>query len=163
VAPAVLEATVNGVPQPPSGYGRLYHGTDAIPPPAALADGFAARGDNLDLQQYAEGARDTAFRGATELPANPVDEQGAAYWAGEGGYVYEIEGVPHWDVNQLLQGRVKTPGGYRGNLMSGEHDLAIPGRIPPENIRRWGKVLRTTTGKLYVGEWHDNPGFKPRP
>ena len=31
---------------------------------------------------------------------------GAVLWAGEGGWVFEIRGVPTWDVNKHLEGRV---------------------------------------------------------
>jgi hypothetical protein len=47
-----------------------------------------------------------------------------------------IRGVPTWDVNKALEGRVGTTGSFRGNLMHGEGEYAIPARVPPENIRR---------------------------
>ena len=46
----------------------------------------------------------SAFRGTTKLVTFP-DGVGAAAWADEGGYVYEVTCVPTWDLNKHLQGR----------------------------------------------------------
>jgi hypothetical protein len=62
-------------------------------------------------------------------------------------------GVPTWDVNKALEGRVGTTGSFRGNLMHGEGEYAIPARVPPENIKRWGVVKSDARGRLYV-DWH---------
>ena len=39
-----------------------------------------------------------------------------------------MRGVPTWDVNKALEGRVGTTGSFRGNLMHREGEYAIPAR-----------------------------------
>eukprot|EP00966_Prymnesium_polylepis_P313428 7242656-Prymnesium_polylepis.1 len=69
-----------------------------------LAHGLPARGTDPDLLRHAMQAGNSAFRGTTKLITFP-DGGGAAAWADDGGYVYEITCVPSWDVNKHLQGR----------------------------------------------------------
>ena len=105
----------------------------------------------------------SALRGTTAFAASPDGEiPGAADWAMEGGVVVEIRGVPGWNVNTQLAGRVPTTLGYRGNLMTGEAELAIPARVAPENIVRAGIVERAPSGRLYVREWIHNPKYRGR-
>ncbi|WP_394841519.1 hypothetical protein LZC95_31145 [Pendulispora brunnea] len=163
-------ATVNGKPIPPDGQGRVHHGTSQIPPEVALKDGLPAKGDNWDLHSHAEelwkytnnNVNDSAFRGATLEPSGPPGTRiGAAYWADEGGWVYKIRGVPYWNVNKQLEGRVRRADGtYRGNLMVAEGEFALPARIPPQYIEAWGIVVERR-GNLKVDEWHANPNFNP--
>jgi hypothetical protein len=103
---------------------------------------------------------DSAFRGTSSVPSDPANESGAAYFAGEGGYVYEIRRVPTWDVNKALQGRVGQTGSIRGNLMHGEGEYAIPARVTPDKIKRWGVVKSNSRGQLYV-EWHEGSPAAP--
>jgi hypothetical protein len=148
----------DGTPVPPTSYRGGYHGTDT-PPSVALSEGFPGRGTDLSLHGHAEAKGNSAFRGTTEFPSgpNPDAPSGAAYWAGEGGWVYEIRNVPTWDVNALLEGRVKTPEGFRGNLMVGEGESAIPARVTPDKIVRYGQVVESR-GRLYVKDWIDARG-----
>jgi len=125
-------ALVNGKPVPPSGYGRVFRGEDASPDVVARDGGFKAAGTNWDLQRHAEElwrfdtkVNDSAFHGSTALPGQ------AAEW---GDWTYRIEGMPQWDVNQVMQGRIGSVGSFRGNLMYGENELAIPGETPKANI-----------------------------
>ncbi len=151
----------DGTPVAPDDFLGGYHGTTEVPPEIALARGLPERGTDLRLKEHSEGERGSAFRGTTSVVSDPVNENGAAWWAGSGGWVYEIRGVPSWDVNLQLGGRVQLADGtFRGNLMSGENERAIPARVPPEHIRRWGVVEETRTGKMIVREWHDNPGYQ---
>jgi hypothetical protein len=92
-----------------------------------------------------------------------VASGGAAYWAGAGGYVVEIRKVPTWDVNALLSGRVKRGNRYRGNLMEGERELAVPRLIHPWQIKRVGKVVEDSLGRLRVDKWMDNPSYGKQP
>ncbi len=62
-------------------------------------------------------------------------------------------------MNLDLEGRVPTPAGFRGNLMHGECELAVPARVPAEDIARWGVVEEDSVGHLLVREWHVNPRF----
>jgi hypothetical protein len=142
----------NGRALPPHSMSGGFHGTN-IPPEVATKEGLPARGNDWRLLEHTQENPDSAFRGTTAIVSDPVNEGGAAYWAGEGGYVYEIRGVPTWDVNQALEGQVPTPGGYRGNIMYGENELAIPARVPAEKIVRWGVVKSAAGGRLRV-EWH---------
>jgi hypothetical protein len=62
--------------------------------------------------------------------------------------------VPTWDVNKILQGKIKIAGigDYRGALMHGEVEHAIPGEVPLKNIVRFGRVVSVGKG-LGVREW----------
>jgi len=144
-------AYVNGEPVPPSNYGGGYHGNDFTPAEVRSAGGFKAAGDNWDLVRHHEdlgrfeSAGDSAFRGATRLPTE------AAKW---GDWVYQVEGVPTWDVNKIMQGKIRVAGvgDYRGALMHGEVEHAIPGEVPLKNIVRFGRVVSVGKG-LGVREW----------
>ena len=147
----------------PSSFIGGFHGTDQISPEVALRDGLPARGDDWRLQEHAEGVsgRRSAFRGTTTVASDPLTGNGAAYWAGAGGWVYEVRGVPSWDVNVLLEGRVARPTGYRGNLMCGEQEIAIPARVPAERIKAYGQVEADAFGRLFVRRWIPNPAYRP--
>ncbi len=157
-------AYVNGKPVPADGYTGGYHGASDYTVEQVLTEGLPARGQSWDLVAHAEQAGDSAFRGTTPMVATPDGSAGAAVWAGEGGIVIEVEGVPGWDINGQLQGRVQTPGGFRGNLMTGEVELAVPARVPVECIKRVGRVSETRGGRLLVRQedWVANPRFKGR-
>ncbi|MCP4449071.1 MAG: hypothetical protein GY811_27610 [Myxococcales bacterium] len=80
--------------------------------------------------------------------------------AGEGGYVFEIRGVPTWDTNTHLDGQMKRSGLAVRNPVRGEQEGAIPAHVPPSHIKRYGQVVEQKfTGRLYVKKWIDNPGF----
>jgi hypothetical protein len=151
----------NGSAVAPTSFSGGYHGTSAVPPEVALRDGLPARGDDWRLLEHAEQHSRSAFRGATPVISEPVSGNGAAYWAGAGGWVYDIPNVPSWDVNVLLEGRVSVAGlRFRGNLMSGEMEIAIPARILPEQIRAFGVVEESAAGRLFVRRWIANPGYR---
>lgn len=150
-------ALVNGKQVKPSHYGSVYHGNDLSPSEVQASGGLPAKGNNWDLVNHTEeinarveGKNDSAFRGATTQMVTPDGERGAVHW---GEWVYEIRGMPTWDVNQVLEGQVQTAGGFRGALMSGELENAIPARVPITNIVRYGRVV-TVNGRLTVREWH---------
>jgi hypothetical protein len=150
----------NGRSVPPTSWHGGYHGTSTIPPEIALVRGLPGRGDDLRLQEHSESKSHSAFRGLTEFVSDPVSGNGAAYWADEGGWVYEVRGVPIWDVNTLLEGRVPTPNGFRGNLMYGESELATLAAVPPERIKAWGRVEADSQGRLAVLRWYPNPAYR---
>lgn len=152
----------NGQAAPPTTYSGGYHGTSEVPPEVALTEGLPGRGDDWRLYEHAVAQSDSAFRGTTQVIYDPVNGGGAAAWAGDGGWVYDVRGVPTWDVNSLLDGRVPSAlGGFTGNLMYGENEHAIPARVPPENIKRYARVVEDYMGRPRVQEWIDNPNFKP--
>jgi uncharacterized protein DUF4157 len=142
----------NGKELAPDSYSGGYHATTAersVSPEVVMKTGLPARGNDWRLQEHTEELSHSAFRGTTKMPGEAVN------WYGEGGYVYEIRGVPTWDVNKALEGQVKVagmPGHHRGNLMHGEGEYAIPAHVPPEKIKRWGVVKKNSAGKLYV-DW----------
>ncbi len=145
-------ALVEGKPVNPTSYGRMFHGNDLTPQQVRSAGGFRAAGSNWDLVRHTEelwrtegGVNDSAFRGGTPLLRN------AAEW---GEWVYEIEGMPSWDTNQLLQGRVRVAGvgEFRGNLMHGEVEHSLPGEVPLQAIKRFGRVVDVGKGRG-VREW----------
>jgi hypothetical protein len=152
----------DGTEAPPDHYYGGYHGTTRVKPEVALARGLPKRGNDWRLLEHAEERGCSAFRGCTLVPSDPLSGNGAAYWAGPGGWVYEIRGVPSWNVNRQLEGRVKTiTNQYRGNLMHGENEVAIPAEIPPERIKAYGKVVEDAQGRLYIKTWLLNPGYRP--
>jgi len=143
-----------------------YHGTSTNPDKVVRDHGFPAKGPIEDWrllehsEESSEGA--SAFRGTTIFPSFPGVYQGAAYWADEGGWVYELRGVPTWELDSDLEGRVKRPDGtYRGNLMRGEVERAVPAQIPLECIPRWGQARAAANGRYYVppSGWVENPAF----
>ncbi len=143
----------NGQRVEPDSYSGGFYGTADEHPDVVMRDGLPQRGGDWRLREHSEGNPNSALRGTTNIVSDG-EGRGAAYWAGEGGYVYEVRRVPTWDVNKNLQGRVATGGGeYRGNLMHGEGEYAIPSRVPPEKIVRWGVVKDSGGDRLYV-EWH---------
>ena len=151
----------------PDSYMGGFHGTN-IPPDQVVSDqGLSARGPMEDwrILEHVESrsAEASAFRGTTPFVASPEGDGGAAYWADQGGWVYELRGVPTWDVNSDLEGRVERPDGtYRDNLMRGEVEYAVPAKVPIECIVRWGQVRESATnGKLYVplSGWAANPQY----
>ena len=150
----------SGTLVPPDTYGSGFHGTSEVTAEVALTEGLPARGTNWSLLEHSEQRGNSAFRGTTQVASNPSTEGGAAYWAGEGGLVFDVRDVPLWDINSLLEGRVPTPGGFRGNLMYGENEMATLSRIPPERIYRYGVVIESR-GRLLVGEWIPNPRYRP--
>jgi len=154
-----LEAVLpDGSKAAPSSHQGGYYGTNVVNPKAALKHGLPGRGSDWRLKEHSEEAGNSAFRGTTLVVSEPVTGNGAAYWAGEGGWVFEIRKVPSWDVNALLAGRVQTLAGFRGNLMHGENEIAIPAKVAPQNIKAYGKVV-SENGRLKVKDWIKNPAF----
>lgn len=162
-APAKLQAVLpDGKKADPTSFGGGFHGTNSINPKAALKHGLPGRGSDWRLKEHAEEAGNSAFRGTTPVVSDPISGNGAAYWAGEGGWVFEIRRIPSWDVNSLLTGRVSTLAGFRGNLMHGENETAIPAKVTPRQIKAYGKVV-SENGKLKVKDWIPNPAFVDAP
>jgi hypothetical protein len=80
---------------------------------------------------------------------SPDGQAGAVLWADEGGLVVKIKNVKGYDVNQLLEGRVKKPDGtFGGNAVHGEQEIAVPGEVKPEQIDAVFKVVKRPNGKL---------------
>lgn len=147
----------------PDHYLGGFHGTCQVAPSVALKRGLPRRGGDWRLKEHAEQSFCSAFRGCTLVVSDPVTGNGAAYWAGEGGWVYEIRGVPSWDVNVQLEGRVRTPiGTYRGNLMHGEQEIAVPAQVPSQRIKAYGRVVADGAGRLAVRDWIPNPAYRER-
>lgn len=154
-------AMVNGKSVAPTAWGgKRYYGTDALAPEQVFNEGLPARGPNLDLQMHAEGAADTAFRGTCTMPMTPDAETGAAAWAGEGGWVYEIDSAATWDVNASLEGRVRSFGRFRGNLVPGENEHAMLAGVPRERIV--GAYPISANGNKFArGPLVPNPNYTP--
>lgn len=149
----------NGRLVPPSHRGGGYHGTSEIAPADAFRDGLPARGTDVGLENQVVQGANRAFRGTTATPMTPTGEAGAAHWAGEGGWVYQIDGVPTWDVNALLEGQRVTPGGFAGNLMAGELEGAIPARVPASRIQGAYPVVPGRGTGLRLGPFEPNPHY----
>ncbi|MEQ5841059.1 hypothetical protein N0A02_16660 [Paraburkholderia acidicola] len=154
-------AVVNGVKIKPLIYPKLYHGTNvgtlgfdadmSAKEVAAkiYAEGLPGRGDNIDLIQHAAGASDRAFRGTTEMMLTPDGEAGALLWAEEGGFLVQLKNVKGYDVNAALEGRVPKPDGtFGGNAVRGEQEIAVPGKIKPEQIEQVYEVVKNSRDRL---------------
>jgi len=160
-------AEVAGVRIPPDSCRGGYYGCGSrLDPEEVLRTGLPSRGDNWDLGEHSLQLGGSAFRGTTAQVMYP-DGAGAAAWADEGGYVYELCCVPTWDVNKHLQGRrlvsdlaVGTDR-YGGNLMGGELEYAVPSSVPASHIKRYGRVVRSSRGFPFVPKntWVYNPNF----
>ena len=62
--------------------------------------------------------------------STPDQQAGAVLWADEGGVVVQLKEVKGYDVNALLEGKVKkADGSFGGNAVHGEQEIAVPGRI----------------------------------
>jgi hypothetical protein len=160
---------------PPQTYGGGYHcPREQIPPDVAFVDGLPARGTDMRLREHAMPGSELAsgegsgFRGTTPEPVAPNDaaeaNQGAVYWGDVGDWVYEIRGVPTWDLEQALQGQIRLPDGSHGGklLTVSELEGAIPSRVPGANIVRGGQIGVLQSGRKYVPHWIPNPNYKPR-
>lgn len=151
----------DGSEYPPDSLMGGYYGTSLLTPEAVEeAGGLEARGSNMSLLAHVEQhTKDSAFRGTTEVLSTPDGTAGAVLWAGEGGFVFEIRGVPTWNVNRALEGRVPGPLGFQDNPMGGELENVVVARVPWNKIRRTGQVSATRTGRLVIREWKENPHF----
>lgn len=154
---------------------KAFYGNKQLPPGYQTIEdifkkGLPERGQNWDLNSHVEESwklkggqnpvNDTAFRGTTPQISSPDGTIGAINWADEGGYVYEIRGVPGWEVNTALEGRVAKPDGtFRDNLMSGELETAIPAKVPGKFICRVGRPSLSNSGRLIIRstDWVVNP------
>ena len=141
----------------------VYHGASGLSPGVVLRQGLPGRGTSLSLEEHALGKPNSAFRGTTVLPVSPNGDSGAALWAGEGGWVFQLRGVASWDVNKHLEGGMRRSGLRISNPVRGEQEHAVLAHVPAERILRYGRVsAHPATGRLVVKEWHDNPHYRPR-
>jgi hypothetical protein len=152
-----------GVP-PTSARWSGYHGTND---PALLdvnkvfIQGLPARGANRNMADHAAGAPDSAFRGTTaEIFLPERGAGGAGEWAGAGGVVYQVEGVPGWNVNAVLEGQRPVGGTlFGGNVMSAEAEVAINAQVAAENIAGAYPIIETARG-LRPGTFIPNPNYR---
>ncbi len=135
---------------------QQYYGTSDLAPSVAFTEGLPLKGFCIDLLRHAGKGRDSRFRGTTPLlMVNEVLGQGAMCWADVGGWVYELDNIPGWNVEKLLDGKVPTANGFIGAPFPGELEGAIDSRIPPSKIRRAGQVVRSRRF-LTVNKWMTN-------
>lgn len=149
-------ATVNGARVEPRRYPVLYHG-NAYESPILFDqnDGLPARGNDIELIRHIEPPpgriEESAFRGTVHYPLSPALEAGACFWAGDGGWLYEVHNYPGYDIHQMLAGRVPNgKGGFRDPLMK-EQEIAIPARVIRSAVPRVGVVSERRRG--FVVEW----------
>jgi hypothetical protein len=98
----------------PHHYGGGYYGTSESPNSFMRSIQLEAGNDWRPLE-HVEARSDpalggSALRGVTALPSNPQNMSGAAYWAGEGGWVYESEAFPRGIRMQLLRAKFQCQG-----------------------------------------------------
>ncbi len=149
----------NGKQIPPSAWGGTkYHGS-RLPPEQVFESGLPARGEDTRLLEHVEQRGDSALLGTTEYALSPDGSRGAGRWAEDGGWVYQIDGMPSWDMNASLEGRVPRPDGtYGGNPMPGEHEHAMLGGVSRERIVA-AIPIREVNGKLVKGAPVPNPNY----
>ncbi|CRM19842.1 hypothetical protein [Pseudomonas sp. 24 E 13] len=135
---------------------QQYYGTSYLHPSVAFIEGLPLKGFCVDLLRHAGKGHDSRFRGTTPfLMVNETLGQGAMCWAELGGWVYELDNIPGWNVEKLLNGKVPTVSGFTGAPYPGEMEGAIDSRIPPSMIRRAGQVIKLRRF-LTVSEWTIN-------
>ena len=93
----------NGQRVGPDSYSGGFYGTADERPDVVMRDGLPQRGDDWRLREHSEGNPNSALRGTTNILSDG-EGRGAAYWAREGGYVYEIRRVPHLGSQQKPAG-----------------------------------------------------------
>jgi len=121
-------AQVNSIVIPPDSCQGGYYGHDAsLLPESVLEHGLPTRGSDWDLIRHVEQTGNSAFRGTTKLVTYPGGG-GAAAWADEGGFVYEVTCVPSWDV-QCSNARTPAYSHRR-------HTHTPPSRRAPEHPAR---------------------------
>ncbi len=133
-----------------------YHGTSGLSVEEIIAHGLPGGGSNVNLAEHVGGAADSAFRGLAPSPGRggstalrtPVE------FAGEGGVVVEVVGVPGFNTFDHAPEAVRM-------LRKGEAEIATFRRIPTERIRRIGKVGVDSRGREVVKEWIANPNYQP--
>lgn len=130
----------------------VYHGTAYVTSEQCQReDGLPFKGMDIDLVRHVEpppsAESNSAFIGTVSFPSYPGTNAGAAYWADEGGWVYHIVDWPGYDINLLLNMQIPDGrGGFRGPLMPGEQEIALPARIPLAHISKIGLVNRKRGG-----------------
>jgi RHS repeat-associated protein len=137
---------------------RGFTGTSDITVKELIANGLPGGGTNYNLAEHVGGTADSAFRGLAPAPGRggaaglrtPVE------FAGEGGIVVEVEGVPGFDTATHAPRAV-------GRLRLGEAEIATPRRIPTQNIIRFGRVTLDRQGREVVRpeDWVQNPNYRP--
>lgn len=164
--PEPLAKDAQGKDVGPDWYGTVYYGSstetpEKLTPEKVFAEGLKARGKDRDLRRHVEATtEDSAFRGTTLVPQTPDGETGASLWAGPGGYVYEIDGMPGWDANKHLE-RIPVSGGLtRQNPVRGENEISILAEVPRERIKAAYQIIETPTGRIRLGPRLENPNYK---
>jgi hypothetical protein len=156
-------ASIHGKPvEPTSKNSHGYHGHHAKPE-EVFVHGFPAKGPSLDLENHVLAGKGRAFRGLAPVVCGPDGESGPCYFADEGGFVYEIDGVAGWDVNSLLAGRIhRGVAGYSENPFSSETEIAILGHVPASRVKG-AYAIRSYRGlRLIPGTYIKNPSYEPR-
>lgn len=128
--------------------------------------GLESRGPNRSLQHHVDANPGRAFRGTTRFKVSPKgysEKAGALFWAGPDGWIYEIDGIPSWDIGQKLEGRWKWAEGVWGNPPTlGELEQSILAEVPRERIKGAYPVLENEKEGRLHGDFIPNPNYRPR-
>lgn len=139
--------------------GERYYGTNKIKPDEAFNNGIPLKGMDRRLLEHLEGNEQSAFRGTTVFSnVNPHMGQGAAMWADEGGWVYQIGPVKGWDPGRLLEGLVEQNGRFQDSPTMMELEVTVPSRIEPHLIIKAG-IVEEIDVHLVVRKWEYNPNY----
>ncbi|MEE4148905.1 hypothetical protein [Pseudomonas viridiflava] len=150
----------NGDEAPAERMGQRYYGTRNIDPERAFEHGIPIKGSDRRLLEHLKDGYNSAFRGTTVLSnVNPAMGQGAALWADEGGWVYNIGPMMGWDPSALLEEQIKHLQMYRDSPTAIECEITVPARIEPNLIYRAGRV-EARGQLLLVRKWTYNPAYR---
>ncbi len=139
-----------------------YHGSDKFTPEQIIEwGGIPAKSKNpkWKLLEHVRQDPDSAFRGMTEDLGGLESAPGAAFWAGDKGWVYKIGSAPAWDANANLAGKIKTGAKFIDNPYRGEREIVIPAQMPIFCIEQWGMVKELMSGNMVVRNWTTNPHY----
>lgn len=133
-----------------------YHGVTEqnLIPEVLFKNGMKGGGSNRNLAEHVVGAEDSAFMGLAPMPGGsgstglmtPVE------FAGEGGWVVEIRGVPGWDTTLHAPKAVAA-------LSRGEAETATLRNVEGQYIYRVAQVVRDNRGNLLIRKWVYNNDF----
>jgi hypothetical protein len=153
--------TFNGKPISPSFPNWTgWHGAPDSPDVIAARGSLGQRGTVTDLYEHMRGNPASDFMGTTHLPMGPGEGQGAAHWAGEGGYVYKISGVEAYDTGQVWEAN-QSALGPGINHTRGELEIAIRRGVPWEKVDGWHEVLVGRGDSVKLGPYVDKASWKP--
>jgi hypothetical protein len=150
----------NGGKVPPNSKpSTLFHGTNLFPAAAVRLNGLPIKGSDWRIVEHLQGNSNSAFRGCTPSAIMQVPYAGAAFWAGDGGWVYELSNLDSWYIPELLD-HFTPIGGYSPSAWSpypAECESAVSSEIKASRVVRVfevfsGRIARNGEIRLRIRE-----------